>query len=46
MCQDTQELEVQCLAQMAEIAEGVGLGVGGLAALRVLVHAANDVEMG
>ncbi len=46
VCQDAQELEVQSLAQMAKIVKGVGLHVGGLAALRVLIHVVDDVEMG
>lgn len=43
MRQDAQELEVQSLAQTAKIAKGVSLCVGGLAALRVLIHATDDV---
>jgi hypothetical protein len=43
VCQDAQELEGQCLAKLAEVVEGVGLHIGRLAALRVLVHAADDV---
>ena len=44
--QDAQELEVQSLAEAAEIAEGVGFGVDGLAALRIFIHTADDVETG
>ncbi len=47
VCQDAQELEVQCLAQTPKIVEGVGLCIGGLAALRahVLTRDLGDLSM-
>jgi len=44
MGQHAKELEVQSLAQPAEIVERVGLRVDGLATLRVFIHAADDVQ--
>jgi hypothetical protein len=41
--QDAQELEVQSFAQTPKVLKHVGLSVGGLAPLRVFIHATDDV---
>jgi hypothetical protein len=43
VCQDAQELEVQSFAQTPEVLKHVGLSIGGLAPLRVFIHATDDV---